>query len=235
MVQNKQHVQHANLFQYPIYSIPQSSTLHAAPVTMTSCLIHSPLYLSYSLLSAYCLSGCLLEHFAVFRGWQVLISSSGSPGESTISDLGSTEEKERAGKDDNQQQKQQQLKQQLRLLQRINGYAIAALYVLPKAVLTVLNAYLDFNYKTIVACYGSSPAVPITRPWFDLERSISLSAYLLTSSWLQSFCFMIPLQLKIREKAEQEDVDTLVMRSWLRVGFLTAHAAGVFWTIFMYG
>ena len=215
---------------------------------MSSPLLSSPLYLSYALLSAYCLSGCLLEHFAVFRGWQELISSSNSNENSTLQDPllsdsnnnSPTNSKEEEKEKDRALSKQrirdhhQQQKRQLKHLQKVNGHAIAVLYVLPKTVLTVLNAYLLVNFDKSLSSYSSSisTAIPTTgSSWFNLQRSLHLSAYMLAGSWLQSFVVMIPLQLRIREGAEKGDVDRLVRGSWVRVGCVVVHVGVVGWSL----
>jgi hypothetical protein len=39
---------------------------------MASDLVLPADFLAYSLLSAYCLCGCVMEHFAIFRGWRTV-------------------------------------------------------------------------------------------------------------------------------------------------------------------
>lgn len=151
---------------------------------MANYLILPADFLVYSLLSAYCLCGCVMEHFAIFRGWQAV-----------------------------------QDRRQLKSLHLINGYGALYTYVVPKIILTAFIAYL--------AVYP-----PAAAKGQDLvDSSIWFSAAMMAVSWGSSFLVQVPLQLKIKETADQKLVQRLISTTWVRTVTMVLHCGSVFYLL----
>lgn len=136
----------------------------------------------YTMLSSYCLAGCLMEHFAIFPGW-LLVSASHLPA-----------------------------------VQTRQGYGSLLIYVLPKAVLTILLVYM-WILTTEAAITPISTA------------SIRFSVAMLTISWSSSFVVQIPLQLRIEKERDRNLVQRLIMTDWLRVLAMAGHCGAVVWSV----
>jgi len=125
--------------------------------------------LVYGMLSAYCLAGCLMEHFAVFSGWTAVGS------------------------------------EEFRAVQTTQGHGSGIVYVIPKLVLTALLIAL------LVVAPDGIPSWPL---WAALAALIV--------SWASAAVIQVPIQLRIRQTADRDDIERLVRTDWIRVAAMVA-------------
>lgn len=149
----------------------------------------SPTFTTTALLSAYCLSGSLMETFAVFPGWS--IPSIQGPS--------------------------------LQSLQSVNGHATAVVYVVPKVAVTFLATRLWLlNNSSTPAATASSPS-----SFLGLGTGFGFSVAVLGVSWLSSFLWQVPTQMRIRRTAAKADVAELRRGNYIRAVAMGLHCLNV--------
>jgi hypothetical protein len=108
---------------------------------------------------------------------------------------------------------------QLKALQSVSGHGALYTYVVPKAGLTIFNAYLAARPPT--AASGSS----------HLRFGLWLGMTMLATSWVSSFLVQVPLQLRIQETGDVAMVRRLEKTTWTRTWAIVLHACSVLWIL----
>ncbi|KAF6831980.1 hypothetical protein CMUS01_07134 [Colletotrichum musicola] len=108
----------------------------------------------------------------------------------------------------------------LKALQTASGHGVLFTYVVPKAILTVMNAYLVMHPPLSQANRGV------------VDGSLQFSLAMLGISWASSFLVQVPLQLRIRETGDRGLVARLYKTTWLRTVTMCLSVCSMYWLVF---